>query len=272
MFSITSINMAIWHLNCLYAGMQHTLIRFPKVLAALVLFALLIPTNAPAENLSTLSPASSEGLAFARYLASLQERNPFTEAGPVAVAIEASLPGLYKQTNFLAIRLTGESEHSEYHVLQIEGDSIVAQEVIARYLEVQEQVEELPLSSVAITPANYKFHYKGQVGTGGALAYVYQIIPKKKRDGLIQGQLWIDSATGLAVLQEGRLVKTPPPFTGQIQLVRDTQLQDGSPAMRVTHVTIETPRAGRGELTITEMPLPVEDEKPEPKFGRIAQN
>jgi hypothetical protein len=201
-----------------------------------------------------IGPASSAGLAFARYVASLQVRDPFTESGPVAVDIEASLPGLYKETRFLAIRETGESERGEYRVLGIEGDPIVAQEVIARYLLVEAQLSDLPPSSVAITPENYKFQYKGEIGTGSALAYVYSITPKKRRDGLIQGQLWIDSETGTAILQSGRLVKSPSQLSGKIEVVRSTQLLDGNPRIRSTHVTIET-RAGRGELTITEIPL-----------------
>jgi hypothetical protein len=196
-------------------------------------------------------------------MASIQQRNPFTEGGPVAVEIDASLPGLYKQTRFLAIRMMGEGERSEYHVLRIEGDPIVAQELIARYLQVQERVEELPFSSVAVIPQNYKFHYKGEVGAGGASAYVYQITPRKKREGLIHGQLWIDSTSGAAILQEGRFVKTPSTFTGPIVVVRDIQLQDGHPAVRTTHVTVETPHAGRGELTITELPIPVVEKEPD---------
>jgi hypothetical protein len=43
-------------------------------------------------------------VAFARYIASIHERNPFTESGPVAVEIQASLPGLYKESRVLAIR------------------------------------------------------------------------------------------------------------------------------------------------------------------------
>ena len=47
-----------------------------------------------------------------------------------------------------AIRQTGESERSAHRVLQIEGDPTVVQEVIARDSEVEEQLEELPVSSV----------------------------------------------------------------------------------------------------------------------------
>lgn len=227
---------------------------------------MLMPVKAPAAGLSVAPSESAESLAFARYMASIQERDPFTETGPAAVEIEASLPRLYIETRLLAVRAIGESERSEYHVLQIEGDAIVAQEVIAHYFAVEEQMEALPASSIAITPANYKFHYKGEVGDRGGLAYVYQITPRKKRHGLIEGQLWIDSITGAAILQEGRFVKTPPPFTGKMEVVRNTELWDGCPSARVTHVTIDTRLAGRGELTITEIPLQAPEEEHPPMF------
>lgn len=38
---------------------------------------------------------------------------------------------------------------------------MVERDVIARYLSVQTQAEALPLSSIVITPANYKFRYTG---------------------------------------------------------------------------------------------------------------
>ena len=50
----------------------------------------------------------------------------------MAVEIDASLPGLYKESHLMAIRRFGSEEHSEYRVLQIEGDAIVTQELIAR--------------------------------------------------------------------------------------------------------------------------------------------
>ena len=245
----------IWHLNCHCQDVEQTRVSPPKVVGLLGLLALLFPMNTLAETPLMRVSAPSADLAFARYIASAQEGNLFWNSGPVAVEIQASLPGLYKETRFLAIREMGESEHSAYRVLQIEGDAIVAQEVIARYLEMQGQLEELSSSSVAITPANYKFHYEGKLGTGSALTYVYQITPRKKRAGLIQGQVWIDSVTGAALLQAGRFVKAPFPFSGKIDFVRDTQFLGAIPVLRVTHMTIKIAPAGRAELTITEIPL-----------------
>jgi hypothetical protein len=237
-------------------------------LRLVALLTLLFPISALAEDLSIARSGSAESLAFARYIGSIQDPNPFTGSVPVAMAIEASLPGLFKQSRLLAIRQLGESERSEYSVLQTEGDATVTQEVIARYFELQQQLEDLHQASLAITPANYRFHYVGEVGNGDTPAYVFRIVPKKKRDGLIQGQLWIDSVTGVAVLQSGHFVRTHSASIRRIEIVADTKLINGYPYARVTHMTIETPRAGRGELTIIERPLvAVEENEPSPSIG-----
>jgi hypothetical protein len=193
-------------------------------------------------------------LAFARYIASIHQRDPFTEAGPVSVLIEASLPRLGKESRLVAIRETDKSEHSEYTVIETEGDPAVTHELITPYLSVQKEIEDLPLSSVIITPANYKFRFLSKAGTQDDSAYRFQIVPKKKRAGLIRGELWIDSATGVALLQAGYFVRTSSAEIRRIEMVRDTKLQNGSPYSRITRIAVETRHAGRGYLTITELP------------------
>ena len=222
-------------------------------LAAVI--AVLIPANAAAQLVSISHSRSAAGLALARYVSSTKEGNGFVQSGLVAVMIEASLPGLYKQSTLVAVRQTGESGHSEYQMLQMAGDATAAQEVIAPYLVAQQEVEQLPLSSVAILPANYKFTYMGEVGAGLTTAYKFRIMPKKKRSGLIDGELWIDAATGVAVLQAGHFVKPPSDGIRRMNLVRDTKLLEGNPAVRITHISMDTQLVGRGELTITEIPM-----------------
>lgn len=224
----------------------------PRTCARLLL-ALLIPGSTPADTLS-LAPPAPGSVALARYIASIHRRDPFRESGPVAVVIEASLPGPHKESRLLAIRDTNESERSQYKLLESQGDAMVTAEVIAPYLAGEKELEDLPLSSVIVTPANYKFRFMGQVGTDGASAVVFRIVPKKKQDGLIQGELWIDSATGIAVVQAGYFVKTSSTGIRRMEMVRDTKLKDGSPISRITRVAVETRRAGRGYLTITEFP------------------
>ena len=98
----------------------------------LLLLVLLTIPNAPGAGLSLEPQVPPRTLAFARYIASLQNRDPFTESGPVAMSIQASLPRFYKDADLVAIRATGEDERSQYLVLGMEGDGAVAEEVVGR--------------------------------------------------------------------------------------------------------------------------------------------
>jgi hypothetical protein len=234
----------------------------------IVLLTATFGVNAPASDSSEIVSIAPPALAFARYVASLNQRSPFTESGPIRVDIDALLPGLGKQASMSAIRDTAPSERSQYKVLQLRGDPTVKREVIARYLSAQTEAEALPLSSTVITPANYKFRYIGTTQGLGTHLYVFQITPRKKRIGLIQGQIWIDPITGIAVHEAGHLVKRPSVFLRRIEITRDTILCDGLPYIRVTHTAIQTPlRALRAELTITERRLRASDPAVPSQFG-----
>jgi hypothetical protein len=220
---------------------------------ALAPLALLITgTTWAGASTSTIASPIPGGLAFARYIASVHRRDPFRESGLVAVVIEASLASLQRKSHLVALRKARESERSEYTVLESDGDATVTQEVIAPYLAEQEQIENLPVSSVIITPTNYNFHFMGEATIANTLAAVFRIVPKKKLAGLIRGELWIDPATGAAVLEAGYFVKTSAADIRRIDIVRDMKLQDGSSWSRITHLAVQTRRAGRGYLSITE--------------------
>jgi hypothetical protein len=142
----------------------------------------------------------------------------------------------------------------DYQVLEFEGDKTVRQQVILRYLSAQMQAALIPASSVAITPANYSFNYKGPVEIAGALAYSFSINPRKKREGLIKGELWLDGETGAVVRQSGYLVKNPSIFVKRVTLTRETGIHDGLADERITHLSVNTRLVGRAEPTIHERP------------------
>jgi hypothetical protein len=105
-------------------------------------------------------------------------------------------------------------------------------------------------------PVNYSFRYFGPHPTMGMLLHIFQISPRKKHVGLIQGLLWIDPGTGIAVHQSGHFAKTPSVLIHRIDITGDTGLHDGFPHIRVTHGVVYTRRpVGRTELAITQRPL-----------------
>lgn len=205
-------------------------------------------TAPPTPMMESHAPA---GMAFARYISGLTSARPW---GLETVEIEASLPKLEKQGRLRAIRRLLPAGKPEFQVIEMNGDRTVRQQVIARYLSAEVRAADIPSSSVAINPENYKFRYQGRIQNGSLDAYIFHITPRHKREGLIQGELWIDADTGLAVRQSGYLVKSPSVFVKRIEVTRETFLRDGMAEMRLTHLTVETRLVGRGELTIHERP------------------
>ncbi|HEY2013837.1 MAG TPA: hypothetical protein VGH38_10075 [Bryobacteraceae bacterium] len=230
-------------------------VRVPSYRLALLPLAIavtmLLAPSAHAVDAAIVESRSGSSLAFARYIAGLEQPSPW---GLETVEIEASLPKLAKTGRLRAIRRILPFGKPQYQVLEIEGDQTVKQQVIARYLNADVRASALPASSVAITPANYKFHYKGAAKIGDTLAYSFLITPRKKREGLIKGELWLDGETGAVLRQSGYLVKRPSIFVKRMDVTRETVLQDGVAEMRLTHWSLEARLFGRAELTIQERP------------------
>jgi len=166
------------------------------------------------------------------------------------VEIDASLPQLKKHGKLHALRRISELGRITYEVLHFEGDNAVKSEVIARYLaaDVKAQADDDP--SLAVTPANYKFQYKGLVSDNGRHVYVFHLTPKKKRVGTFKGELWLDAETCLPVRESGRLAKNPSIFVKRIDFVREYDIQDGLAIPRQIQSTAETRLVGKAELTV----------------------
>ena len=217
---------------------------FPLV----VLAAILRPVVGPA----VAEDNDGASRAFARYLATVQRASTWS---PETIEIDASLPKLRKQGHLRAIRRISASGDADYQVLEIAGDRTVRQQVIARYLSAQMTAAEIPASTVAITPANYEFRYKGIVMMGDTVAYAFQIKPLKKRLGLMSGELWIEPGTGAAIRQSGQLVKSPSIFVKRVDITRETELSEGIAQVLHTHLSVDTRLVGVADLNITESPM-----------------
>jgi hypothetical protein len=226
---------------------------FSQTRLGLITLVLFIIQQLSAGDLSIRQQPSPPGIAFGRYVASIERGSPFSEPGQFAVLIEASAPDLYKDFALIAIRQVGEDKQNEFLIAGMDGDGAVAQEVIARYFAIEEQLAALPRSSTQITPEHYKFHFRGHVKTGDGGAYVYDISPTKRRPGLFKGQIWIDAVGGAELLVSGRF--TDFPSTGEsVSFVRETKL-DAAGYTRVSHVNFSVPLLGRSEVIVTERPL-----------------
>ena len=102
------------------------------------------------------------------------------------------------------------------------GDKFVKSNVIVKLLQSEvEHVEKDDPARTAISPANYKFSYKGESEVSNRLVQVFHVKPRQKRLGLFKGRIYLDAHTGALARAEGRAVKSPSFFVKNIEFVQD---------------------------------------------------
>jgi hypothetical protein len=221
------------------------------ILPALLLTVVLASPVRGAERTAPDDSAAATAV-LRRFIASQPKAGLWTVE---TVEIKASLPRLKKIGRLRAIRRLLPLGAPDYTVLEIGGDPTVLRQVISRYIASDERATGLPASSVAVTPANYKIHYVGTVSRGNDLAYSFRLIPLRKREGLINGVLWLDGQTALAVREFGYLAKSPSVFVKRISVTRENDVDNGKVVARTTHVSVETRLIGSAQLVIIERPI-----------------
>jgi len=150
--------------------------------------------------------------------------------------IQAEQLASYSATTLIRAQLPDTAQSGEYEVqqhylaprtlafkaLRFTGDAFVKTNVIIRLL--QSEVDHLQKDDPAlnaISPANYKFSYKGTNELEGRMVHVYQLKPREKRAGLFKGRIYVDAYTGSLVRAEGRPVKSPSLFIKKIDFIQD---------------------------------------------------
>jgi hypothetical protein len=197
------------------------------------------------------APATSAPDAIVQnYCAASRNEARLAQGASMDVEIEAALPGLKKQGRLHALRRISALGRITYEALRFDGDNTVKNQVIARYLSAEAEAQKDESPSLAVTPENYKFKYKGRGELDGRDVHVFQVTPRQKRQGLYKGELWIDVATYLRVRESGYLVKNPSIFLKRVEFVRKYDIQDGISVPRQVKSTVDTRLVGKAELTI----------------------
>jgi len=179
-------------------------------------------------------------------------RGQAAAAKPVSMdaQIEASLPALKKHGKLHALRRISALGRITYKVLGFEGDKTVKNEVIARFLQAEIESEAQQSVSFAVTPENYKFQYKRRDVLDGRPVHVFQVTPRKKRENLFKGEIWIDAGTFLRVQETGYMVKNPSIWVKKFTFTRRYEVQNGISVPRLIQGRVETRLVGSAELTM----------------------
>ena len=186
-----------------------------------------------------------------RFLANAERQRMALRNISMEVSIEANLPQLKKKGTLNGLRHISKLGKISYKVISFVGDKMVRNDVIARYMSAEVKATgSNDNQSMSISEENYKFSYRGMYGDGDWKVHLFELKPRKKRNGLFAGWLWIEAESGLVVRESGRFVKNPSMFLKRIEFLRDYRMQDGVAIPTKIESTIRTRLVGPAELSI----------------------
>jgi len=139
-----------------------------------------------------------------------------------STVIRAELPDTQQAGEYELQRRYSAPRTLAFKAVRFTGDNFVKSNVILRLLQSEvNHVEKDDPALSAITPANYKFSYKGTTQLEGHVVHVYQLKPRQKRAALFKGRIFLDAYTASIIRAEGRLVKSPSLFIKKVEFVQD---------------------------------------------------
>jgi len=183
-------------------------------------FPLILADTAPVPSLgpAAVLPLMSPELALSTYQQRASQQANALAAYSAVTVVKAELPDTSQQGEF-ELRRKFEAPHTlQFTPLHYRGDGFVKNNVIARLLQTEvDHVQKDDPALTAISPANYRFSYKGLSRVGERIVHTYQVKPHKKRPGLFKGRVYLDAHSGALVRVEGSVVKSPSFFVKHIE-------------------------------------------------------
>lgn len=183
-----------------------------------------------------------------RYVATALAQQNNLRGMKMDMEIDAALPKLKKSGKMEALRQISKLGQITYQGLKFIGDNTIKNDVIVRYLTAERQTQDM--NSLAITPKNYKFKYKGVSERNSRTVHVFQIAPRKKQVGLFKGELWVDASTYMPVRESGRFVKNPSIFLKKMEFIREYEIRDGIAVPSHIESVVDTRFWGQAQMSI----------------------
>jgi hypothetical protein len=187
--------------------------------------------------------------ALDRYLTRSRDGQPGCSDSVFSIQIDASLPKLDKQSSMTGFKLVSRTGRIVYRGLRFTGDNLVKTALIERFLANDAKPPERD-AGAGITRQNYSFTYETPSDYNGLMAYVFRLKPKRKRVGLLKGELWLEASTAAPLRLWGDFVKSPSFFIRSFRLVQDYQRIDQCSQPLRLLVTVQTRTAGEADIAV----------------------
>ena len=194
----------------------------------------------------------SPELALQTYTANARRQLTDLGTSEDMTVVEAAIPGTGQKGRFELRRSFNAPKSLVYGAVKFVGDTFVKTNIITKLLQSEvDRVEKGEGGSMAITPANYKFSYKGPDEVNGQPVYEFHVKPRKKQPGLFKGKVYLDVATGRILRAEGTLVKSPSVFVKKVEFIQDYEDVAGFSLPAHMHSTADTRLFGKAIVDIS---------------------
>jgi hypothetical protein len=196
----------------------------PPVKGVVPPFPLILTASQPVPTLDLAAelPLMAPDLALATYQKRAAQQASALASYSAVTTVRAELPDSSQQGEY-ELQRRFEAPHTlQFTPVHYSGDGFVKNNIITRLLqtEVDHVMKDDP-SQTAITPANYKFSYRGLSRLNDRTVHAYQVKPHKKRPGLFKGRVYLDAHNGALVRVEGSIVKSPSFFVKRVDFWQD---------------------------------------------------
>ena len=167
-------------------------------------------------------PVMSPELALQTYQARAAQQATGISSYTSTSVIRAELPETKQQGEYEVKRQYSAPKSLLFTALHFTGDAFVKTSVITRLMQSEvEHVQKDDSASMAFTAVNYKFSYKGLQVVDGRTLHQFQVKPRRRRVGLMRGNLFLDARTGSLVHLDGVPAKSPSVFLSKIRVSQD---------------------------------------------------
>ncbi|WP_035352849.1 hypothetical protein [Edaphobacter aggregans] len=125
----------------------------------------------------------------------------------------------------MVVRVEGDADETKhFEVVSEEGWKAAQKHVLQRMLATESEASspEIRLKT-RLSPENYKFHMAQTALLGDRMAYVIDVVPRRRDERLFEGQIWIDAQDYALARVEGKPAKNPSFWTSSVHFVHTYQ-------------------------------------------------
>jgi len=125
----------------------------------------------------------------------------------------------------MVVRVEGDADETKhFEVVSEDGWKAAQKHVLQRMLATESEASapEMRLKS-RLSPENYEFHMANTTSLDNRMAYVIDVVPRRRDERLFEGQIWIDAQDYALARVEGKPARNPSFWTTSVHFVHTYQ-------------------------------------------------